>query len=322
MNITYIIGNGFDLNLGLPTRYDDFYEYYVNEPSANPNVELLKQTITEERYTLWSDLELGLGAISSRYTKRDDFMEALEDVSEHLRTYIATVNNGVQIEQYDTERFRKDLCTPSKYLVEADRLQFRTHCKRFTTAWHVNIISFNYTDIIERLLSPFWTKRQSSIGSNEINNTTFIDSLQYVHGGYDDTILVGVNDESQIANVKFREEILLQEMFVKPQANEAIGELIDAKCCAYLNASQVICVFGHSMGKTDAVWWDRIRKILAERDCRLIVFAYDKTIDIRHRKFARPHVKRELMARLGWDNAIEGKIYVGLNTDIFKLHRE
>lgn len=321
MNITYIIGNGFDLNLGLPTRYDDFYEYYVNEPSANPNVELLKQAITDKKDTLWSDLELGLGAISSRYTERDDFMEALEDVSEHLRTYIATVNNGVQIEQYDAERFRKDLCNPSKYLVEADRQQFEAHCRRFKTAWHVNIISFNYTDIIERLLSPFLTNRQS-IGTNEMNGITSIDSLQYVHGGYDGTILVGVNDESQIANVKFREEILLQEMFVKPQANEAIGELIDAKCCDHLNASQVICIFGHSMGKTDAIWCERIRKIIGERDCRLIVFVYDNAIDIRHRKFARPHVKRELMARLGWDNAIEGKIYVGLNTDIFKLHRE
>ena len=30
MNITYIIGNGFDINLGLKTRYVDFYKWYVD----------------------------------------------------------------------------------------------------------------------------------------------------------------------------------------------------------------------------------------------------------------------------------------------------
>ena len=29
MNITFFIGNGFDLNLGLKTGYKSFYEYYT-----------------------------------------------------------------------------------------------------------------------------------------------------------------------------------------------------------------------------------------------------------------------------------------------------
>ena len=28
MNITFLIGNGFDIGLGMPTRYEDFYEHY------------------------------------------------------------------------------------------------------------------------------------------------------------------------------------------------------------------------------------------------------------------------------------------------------
>ena len=28
MNITFLIGNGFDLNLGLATAYSDFVKYY------------------------------------------------------------------------------------------------------------------------------------------------------------------------------------------------------------------------------------------------------------------------------------------------------
>lgn len=29
MNVTLILGNGFDLNLGLPTAYSDLYKFYM-----------------------------------------------------------------------------------------------------------------------------------------------------------------------------------------------------------------------------------------------------------------------------------------------------
>ena len=31
MNITFLIGNGFDINLGLKTRYTNFYPYYLEK---------------------------------------------------------------------------------------------------------------------------------------------------------------------------------------------------------------------------------------------------------------------------------------------------
>ena len=36
MNITFLIGNGFDLNLGLATAYSDFVKYY-KETDAEKN---------------------------------------------------------------------------------------------------------------------------------------------------------------------------------------------------------------------------------------------------------------------------------------------
>ena len=35
MNVTLILGNGFDLNMGLPTAYSDFYKYYMLVDSVN-----------------------------------------------------------------------------------------------------------------------------------------------------------------------------------------------------------------------------------------------------------------------------------------------
>lgn len=321
MNVTYIIGNGFDLNLGLNTRYQDFYDYYMKMPSPNSQVELLKDTIRQDGYELWSDLEVGLGKISAKYETSDDFIAALTDISDHLRKYITEINSSVQIGRYDTKRFRKDLCYPSKYLAEADRTILKAFCQRFASSWNVNIISFNYTDTIIRILANADSNSQAQIGVNESNVPVYVGSIQYVHGMYDDTILLGVNDSGQIKKTEFRDKTDLVEMFVKPKANDAIGELTDNKCHTLLNASQLICIFGHSMGETDKIWWERIKENLTSRDCRLIVFVYNDKINIKNQRFRRPAIKRDLMEKLGWNENMDSKVYIGLNTDIFNLKR-
>ncbi|MEB2787271.1 AbiH family protein [Algoriphagus persicinus] len=73
MNILFLIGNGFDLNLGMNTRYADFYEYYNKYiKSSSPKVLTLKNEISENLQN-WSDLELALGQYSSNWGSLDDF---------------------------------------------------------------------------------------------------------------------------------------------------------------------------------------------------------------------------------------------------------
>ena len=52
MNITFLIGNGFDINLGLKTRYSDFYPYFI-EKSTETN---MIRTWLEADELLWADL--------------------------------------------------------------------------------------------------------------------------------------------------------------------------------------------------------------------------------------------------------------------------
>lgn len=47
MNIVFLIGNGFDISLGLKTSYRDFAKYYVQKPSSHPSIEKLKKEIEE-----------------------------------------------------------------------------------------------------------------------------------------------------------------------------------------------------------------------------------------------------------------------------------
>ena len=73
MNITFLIGNGFDLNLGLNTRYSDFYPYFIEKSTENNMI----RTWLEADELLWADLEeqLGKKLENVKESEQDKFYE-------------------------------------------------------------------------------------------------------------------------------------------------------------------------------------------------------------------------------------------------------
>lgn len=94
MNILFMIGNGFDLNLGLKTSYSDFYEYYKSLPSENIFIENLKNEISNEEICDWSDLELALGKYSSKVESEEEYKIVIKDISEKLGEYLLEENSN------------------------------------------------------------------------------------------------------------------------------------------------------------------------------------------------------------------------------------
>lgn len=92
MNITFLIGNGFDLNLKLNTRYTDFYKYYIkNDPK-----DLLSNSIKKE-YEMWSDLEIGLGEILKDIedSQIDEFLDSKSTLGSMLSEYLTLENQRI-----------------------------------------------------------------------------------------------------------------------------------------------------------------------------------------------------------------------------------
>lgn len=54
MNILYMIGNGFDIHIGLATSYHDFLQYYLKQPLPDIDevgkryIKRLKQAINKD----------------------------------------------------------------------------------------------------------------------------------------------------------------------------------------------------------------------------------------------------------------------------------
>jgi len=88
LNITFFIGNGFDINKGLSTSYMDFYSY------AQDNNLLLKNTIFNEikrDVKLWSDFEIQLGKGTEKIHNKneaDRFMDDFEDFHDTFLDYL------------------------------------------------------------------------------------------------------------------------------------------------------------------------------------------------------------------------------------------
>lgn len=72
----YILGNGFDVAHGLPTKYSDFRDYIksYNKELYNKLNDIYPPSI------LWSDFEKGLGKADKSFLKKIDNLFGIEDI--------------------------------------------------------------------------------------------------------------------------------------------------------------------------------------------------------------------------------------------------
>jgi hypothetical protein len=100
----------------------------------------------------------------------------------------------------------------------------------------------------------------------------------HVHGTVDKEMVFGVNDDTQIAyNEIFECENgdIYKNLLIKKSANLSYQENTDAIAAKILNDSQIIYIYGMSIGATDKLWWERIcRWMDSNSDHHLIVQNY------------------------------------------------
>lgn len=206
MKIVHVIGNGFDLNQGLPTSYAHFYEYYFQlrpQESDSDSVLKLRQKLRERLYDeqtdRWADLEKTLGELTTEFESDAEFEEAYLDIYRHLLAYLKAAYENSEVMQFEKleETIYRDLAMPWKYLVQRESVEFERSLPSEDV--HVNIINFNYTNTLDRLCDL-----PKSVGKNMgryDNRSTVYDGCQHVHHKLDtNDIILGVDNANQIHN--------------------------------------------------------------------------------------------------------------------------
>lgn len=328
MNITYIIGNGFDLNLGFPTDYSHFYDYYCSVPSSSKNIESLKEDIKQYKNNDWVDLELGLGKYTSKVPNSNVFQEAYLDLNCQLSRYMTAVNELIKTNMSDSlkEKIINDLRFPESSLpdeLEETINQYRRSVIRSSgnSSTIINILSFNYTHTIEYL-----ELNKTIDFKNEY--TTFKNGyLKHIHRAIGDNgVWLGVDNDLQIQNEPFRNDRLIRQLLIKPYDITSSGSGLMNQATAIIESSDLICVFGSSMGFTDLTWWRMIGDRLFNSNCRMIYFTIDKVgfitdhMMLYKQNTIRTDLTQKLTGISDRMNSLDdpSKIFVQINTDLFR----
>lgn len=318
MNILFILGNGFDINLGLHTGYQDFYEYYLKQPAKDPVIARLKKYLEKERYTTWADLEIGLGSYTLEVENIDQMRAVYYDLGDELREFLKKEEKSFSATEKVLNAITKGLVEPHSFLPLGMKDSISAY-KNSRQPFQIDIISFNYTDTLEKIFQLL-PKTNSSI---QLNNQTFLRTIRHVHMRLDDDdIIMGVNDESQILNKDLLNDEL-RGLIVKPYINKELQNLIDIECIRLIRNADLICLFGVSLGKTDLLWWQTIGDRFQKASIRILLFAYDKGAITRNseRIFKYAECKSLLLDRMGIAKPTDEQrdcIYVGYKTSIFK----
>lgn len=279
MNITFLIGNGFDLNLNLDTRYSDFYKYYI----ANDPKDLISKSIRKD-FEMWSDLEIGLGEFLKNIDESqiEEFLDSKSTLERMLSEYLTLEGQRIIIKDKKKlgEEFRKKIL----YFYSDFNTIDKEHYKRVITATQENIyydfITFNYTNVLDDIIlasqencDPFGTHRSYS--------TMYTDMIalpHHIHGKLSEDLILGLDNVEQIVNNKLKTNSKLTNYIIKPAVNTALGEKKIEKAKQIIDKSKYVCLFGLSIGDTDSMWWKYIIEWLRrDNNNRLVLFVNKNT---------------------------------------------
>ncbi len=282
MNITFLVGNGFDIAAGANTSYRGFYEWYCEQPDGRPHIQNFKETIRQDIANggeNWSDFELGLGKYTDQFTSENisEFCECYDDAQEKLVQYLKQEEYKLQLENFnekDIKSLRDGFFHFFEELSDVENYKFFNMITRKNTT--ISFISFNYTSILDMCLkecakSPVYVWEQGYTLEQILIDPEII----HVHGTIEKYPIIGVNDISQIANKKLLSTPQFEDSIVKSAIISSLGSFQQRRAKSKIEHSDIVCIFGMSRGETDSYWWRFIlNELLESKNFHLIIFCY------------------------------------------------
>ena len=270
MNVTFLIGNGFDLGVGLRTGYKDFYKVYCeSESTGNSALKHFKADILKHPDT-WADFESSFGQYASNFLSSDEYMQLFEDFMNGISQYIEKEER--RFDETNTDEMIRGMKTGlTNYykLRPVDRAVLDDIISRNFKTY--NFITFNYTQCLDKCVDAIKSSpKRAELIQGEI------DRVVHVHGYTNKDMIIGVNDGSQIANDAFAQNSTVIDEIVKPRQNEIIKMNYDYRATKLIQESTIICIYGMSLGATDQKWWELLLEWLqADENRHLIILKHE-----------------------------------------------
>ena len=160
-----IIGNGFDLNLGLPTSYQDFMSSSFFTDNLNIGNSLFDYLSEKNNIQSWIDIETELVTYSGDLNEGSSFFKEYSLLCESLKSYLKTldfdvINHESIAYEFLVNTFDKDTI----------------------------ILNFNYTNTVQYILT-----------NNKFSKKLISQNVKHIHGSVkDNNIIFGIDDKASI----------------------------------------------------------------------------------------------------------------------------
>lgn len=321
LDITFIIGNGFDLSCGIKSRYTDVYQTYCKASPKNECIRNFKETILNDNET-WSDFEIAMAKKMASFTCEAEFLECLRDFKVYLEKYLLAeekmFESNLSVPEIKSEVVNEIKQSLANFYegINHNLSHQLSYEKSHADSTYYTIVSFNYTHSFETAIKQ--DKAFNKVGQ-------FI----HLHGELQEDIVLGVDNENQFSDkLKFPVSDKTRRAFVKPFFNQAFDtQRVDA-AERIIADSQYICIFGWSMRSTDQTWIQEIIEWLREDDSHeLILYQYkestltpstkDEQLDFEE------DAKKEFLQRIGLSkeeqDALFPQIHIPCGWKIFNI---
>lgn len=333
MNITFLLGNGFDIGLGMPTRYENFYKEYCKVISGEDgdtyniiefkNMLLDRNKKEKKKIIDWSDFEKAFGEHSSDLgiKRKADYLARFEDFTEKFNTYLETIEACTDCSNTtEIGKTMDNAVKMYKHIRKEDEDALDAHRAKFNSDRTYNFVCFNYTKTLDFCINAL---REVLKKENSRN----VGSVVHIHGFIEDNMILGVNDSSQITDSALSKDEEVVRELVKPNQNKNSRTGYENAFKSVINKSDLICVYGMSLGETDKKWWDIISTWLSKSDRRVLVILkhendYSPRFPHKQDRIIRPIRERFLsFSSLSNDEKqkISEQIYIGINNDVFSM---
>lgn len=333
MNITFFIGNGFDINLGLKTRYFCFYPYFIEHARTD---NMIRNWIDgNERF--WSDLEekLGQELKSVPEYKLEQFYEDKEELDRLLIEYLEKEQEKYCFDDVEgiKKEFSRSMINFFAEMPVNDVDSLKSTMEKYKNEEFIySYVSFNYTDVLDKIIALYGNtniiaNHQSYSGSK----SNRIGKIIHIHGTTNEEMILGVNDENQIDNDYLKKESLFLDTFIKKRMNNSIGQRKTENVIDMINKSHIVCIFGMSIGNTDKMWWEELIKWLGSNESNKLVIFWKGYEDVLKKRLPSTMIRlneklrREIYQKGKGKNdegnysKIKDRIMISYNASIFSL---
>ena len=324
MNVTFLIGNGFDLACGLKSSYPNVYEEYIKQPSQSEVVKKFKDDLiankTKENWGNWSDFEMGMAEYAKKFNNEKELIECVSDFKAFLEDHLEQEERSFyfkfrNISKEDKQTITENIISSFHDFYKGVSNNITNYFRpRLLQGANINFINFNYTRVFDFIIKNFYDKNAN---------------ICHIHGDLmNHDVVLGVNHEDQILK-NFDLTNRGKRIFIKPFFNfEYDKEKLD-RVERYIIDSDCVCLFGLSLGDSDYIWKELIIKQLSiDKMTHVFLFDYEceklNIIDVGSRlneEEYRKETNKLAIELCGKENKNFSKIHVPIGKKLFDIEK-